>query len=194
MAESTGTKKNAVPILLGVIVVLLIAIVVGLVIKGNGKTASTTNAGSTATTSSASTSSTANQAGMASSTSSSFDPATATKVPSGMQPKDFVKKYYQSILNKQWAAAFKMQPAASQKGGTVADFQSTQEMYGMTAFQVTGSNVQNSAAQVSVSQNLGSNGMWTAMWTFAKYKGGWVVESRQVGMASSSTTTSSTGN
>lgn len=194
MAESTGTNKNAVPILLGIIAVLLVAIVVGLVIKGNNKSA--TPATSTASNSSASTSTTAtgNQAGMASSTSGTFDPASATKVPSGMQPKDFVKKYYQSILGKQWATAFKMQPAASQKGQTVADFQSTQQMYGMTAFEVTGSNTQGNTAQVSVSQNLGSNGIWTALWTFQKYKSSWVVESRQVGMSSSSSSTSSTGN
>jgi len=182
MAETTGTNKNAVPILLGVIALLLVAIVVGLLIKGNAKTdtAATTSTSSTASTAATST---GDQAGMASSTSDTFDPATATKVPSGTTPEDFVKQYYQAILDKKWDAAFKMQPAASQKGGTVADFQSTQEMYGMASFKITGSDVKDSAAQVSVSQDLGTNGNWTAMWTFAKYKTDWVVESRQVGMA-----------
>ena len=107
------------------------------------------------------------------------DPATATKVTG--EPKSFVSLYYQSILDKKFDVAFKMQPKASQTG-TVADFQSTQEMYGMKAFSIFSEVTGSTEATVVVRQDLGTNGIWNATWTFAKADGSWLVKERKVGM------------
>jgi hypothetical protein len=111
-----------------------------------------------------------------------FDKATATKVPSGQDPKAFVSAYYKAILDKKYDVAFKMQPAASQQGGTVQDFQGTQQMYGMKSFKIKDSQVQGEEATVQVEQDLGTNGTWGATWTFVKDGNTWLVKERQVQM------------
>lgn len=180
--EPAPAQNKTVIYLLGAIVVLLVALVAIFVVTSNNKTA--TPADSTAQTPSATTTNTpTTQPGMGSSTGATFDAASATKVPSGTTTEAYVKKYYQSILDKKFDVAFKMQPAASQQGQTVADFQQTQEqMYGMTAFKVVNSSTQGDTATVEVEQTLGANGTWGAIWTFVKYNGEWVVKSRQVQM------------
>jgi hypothetical protein len=75
-----------------------------------------------------------------------------------------------------------MQPAASQQGGTVQDFQGTQQMYGMKAFKVTNDQVQGDEATVQVEQDLGTNGTWGATWTFVRDGSTWLVKERQVQM------------
>ena len=167
-----------------VVVVLLVAFVaVVIVMSGGTKTATaptSTVAGTTATSTT--------QAGMSPSA-AGFDPATATKVPSSSDPVKFVTTYYQSILDKKWEEAFKMQPAASQVGQTVAAFQQTQEqMYGMTSFKIFSNKVGATDATVVVQQELGTNGTWSATWTFVKDKGTWLVQARKVAMGAPTAT------
>jgi hypothetical protein len=174
MAENSSNRT--VMILAGAVVILLIAFVAVVVLNSN---AGGTNTASTGTPAASSTASATSNPGVGSSASTAFDPATATKVTG--TPKAFVALYYQSIIDKKFDVAFKMQPKASQTG-TVADFQSTQEMYGMKAFtifsEVTGSN----EATVVVRQDLGTNGIWNATWTFSKADDSWLVKERKVGM------------
>jgi hypothetical protein len=120
--------------------------------------------------------------GMQPSTGAAFDPATATKVARGSTPEAHVKAYYQAILDKKWDVAFRMQPAASQAGKTVEQFRSTQEqMYGMTAFKVLSAKAEGDSATVEVEQTLRpENGTWIALWTFVRYNGNWVLETRAV--------------
>lgn len=160
--------------LVGVVALLLVALV--FVVMNANKTPETAG---TPTQPSAAASATSNP-GVAPST-TGFDPKTATKVPAGTEPKKYVSDYYQAILDKKWDVAFKMQPAASQQG-TVEDFQSTQTMYGMSAFKIVSSDVKGSEATVLVEQNLGKNGTWSASWTFVKEGADWLVKSRQVSM------------
>jgi len=181
MAENQPNNNRVVMMLAAAVVVLFIAFIAVVVLNTGAKnnSASTgTPAASTAAAASAASTET-NLPGIASS--ANFDPATATKVPSGKAPKDYVAGYYQAILDKKWADAFKMQPAASQSG-TVSDFQQTQTMYGMTSFQVKGGSVGSTDATVVVQQDLGSNGLWNATWTFVKTNGTWLVKERKVGM------------
>lgn len=180
--ESAPAQNKTVLILLGVIVVLLAALVAIFVVSRPAATPDTTSQGTTPP-AAAETSGTTAQAGMAPSTAGTFDPATATKVPGSTTPEAYAKLYYQSILDKKWEQAFKMQPAASQQGQSVAQFQQTQEqMYGMTAFKIVSAKIEGDTATVEVEQTLGANGTWGALWTFVKYNGGWVVKSRQVQM------------
>ena len=168
--------------LLSVVAVLLVVIVAIVIVTQQSKTvtqaADTTDQGTSAT----ATGSTGAMPGVGQSTGAAFDPATATKVPASEKPDAYVKRYYESILGKKWDVAFKMQPAASQAGGSVSDFEQTQTGYGMTAFKVITSNEQGDAATVEVEQDLGANGMWGVVWSFVKYQNGWVVQSRKVQM------------
>jgi hypothetical protein len=183
MAQNQQDMQKTIMILLGVVVVLLVAIVGIVVYTGQQKNSAAAGATSTVDTSSAATAPTTTtaQPGMAPSTAAPFDPATATKVPSGTTPQQFVSSYYQNILDKKYDVAFKMQPAASQQG-TVADFQATQQGYGMVSFKVVSSNVAADSATVDIEQNLGSNGLWGALWTLKKVGNDWYVESRAISM------------
>jgi hypothetical protein len=182
MAEN---NTNRIVMYLSIAVVVLLVAFVGVVIASSG--GAKTPAPSTATTPAATTTDTT-QAGMSSS--AAFDPATATKVPADSDPKKYVAAYYQAILDKQWEVAFKMQPAASQVGQTVGGFQQTQEqMYGMTKFDIAGSQIGSTEATVVVAQTLKEpNGVWTATWTFVKDAGTWLVQARKVNMGAPTTT------
>jgi hypothetical protein len=175
MAENNTNRT--VMLLAGAVVVLLIAFV-AVVMLNTGAAAVPTAAGPTATTPGTTTTATSNP-GMAAST--TFDKATATKVAAGETPKSFVSAYYQAIIDKKYDVAFKLQPAASQSG-TVADFKSTQEMYGMKAFTIFADTTGSTEATVVVRQDLGTNGVWNASWTFVKDGSDWLVKSRKVGM------------
>jgi hypothetical protein len=176
MAENSSNRT--VMILAGAVVILLIAFVAVVVLNSNAGTNTAANTGTTGTTGTAAATATSNP-GVGSSAAAAFDPATATKVTG--TPKAFVAAYYQSILDKKFDVAFKMQPKASQTG-TVADFQSTQEMYGMKAFAIFSEVTGSTEATVVIRQDLGTNGIWNATWTFAKADGSWLVKERKVGM------------
>lgn len=176
--EPAPAQNKTVVYLLGVIVVLLVALV-AIFFATRSSTPGTTSVAPQTTTPEATATA---MPGIKPSTGADFDPATGTKVPAGTTPDAYVKLYYQSILDKKWDVAFKMQPAASQVGGSVQGFQSTQTGYGMAAFKVLTSSSQGDTATVEVEQDLGTNGTWGALWTFVKYKSDWVVKSRQVQM------------
>jgi hypothetical protein len=182
MAQNPQDQQRTIMILLGVVVVLLVAIVGVVIYNGQPKTPAVASTSSLATgTTATGTGATAAQPGMAPSTAAPFDAKTATKVPSGTTPEKYVSTYYQSILDKKFDVAFKMQPASSQQG-TVADFQATQEGYGMASFKVISSNVAADTATVDIEQDLGANGKWGALWTLRKVGADWYVESRKISM------------
>lgn len=174
MAENNSNRL--VMILAGAVVVLLIAFVAVVMLNTGAKNSATASA---PTEPSAAASATSNPGVGSSAT--AFDPASATKVTGGKDPKSWVSGYYQAIIDKKWDAAFKMQPAASQTG-SVADFQSTQTMYGMKSFEVKSATVGSTEATVVIEQDLGPNGTWNATWTFAKSGSDWLVKARKVGM------------
>lgn len=180
MSENTQDTNRTMLYLLGVVVILLVVIVALVIVKaqGNNTAAITPNT----TTGAANAPSTTSMPGVSPSAGSQFDAKTATKVPASVDPKAYAEQYYQAILDKQWDKAFKMQPAASQAGGTAKDFEQTQVSYGMKSFKVVSSTASGDVATVVVQQDLGTNGKWTATWTFQKISGTWYVKSRQVAM------------
>jgi hypothetical protein len=177
--SSAPAQNKTVVYLLGAIAVLLVVLLGALYVRGQGSAPVPEAAAPQTTTE---TSAGASMPGIKPSTGADFDAATATKVPADSTPEAYVKLYYQSILDKKWDVAFKMQPAASQAGGSVEDFQSTQTGYGLQSFKVISAQIQGDTATVDVEQNLGQNGTWGVIWTFVKFEGGWVVKSRQVQM------------
>jgi len=185
MAEIQPNNSNRlVMYLAGAVVVLLVAFVAVVVIMSGNKNTTQTPVATTPSTTTSGTS----QGGMSPST-SGFDPATATKLPAGTDPKAYASQYYQAILDKKWDVAFKMQPAKSQAGQSVEAFQQTQEqMYGMTKFEVASSDIGSTEATVVVAQTLKDpNGVWTAIWTFVKADGTWLVKARAVNMGAPTT-------
>lgn len=181
MAEKNTNRT--VMILAGMVVVLLIGFVAVVMLtlntsNGNGSqnvAGTGTNPGSSAGTTGTS------MPGIA--PSSDFTTATATKVPAKQTPADYVKVYYQAIVDKKWDAAYKMQPAASQTGGA-ASFGATQESYGIIGFSVFSDNTAADTATVVVRLDLGAtNGIWNSTWNFVKVNGTWLVEGRsKIGM------------
>lgn len=179
---STGGNKTTI-YLLGAVAILLVGVIVAIVLAmQNNKTVDQAQNANTPTNGSTAATGTGAMPGVGSSAGAEFDPATATQVPSGEKPGDYVERYYQAILDKKWDVAFKMQPATSQQGGTVTDFEQTQTSYGMSAFEIVNSTEQGDVATVEVQQDLGQNGKWGVTWTFNKYNDGWVVQSRKVQM------------
>jgi Tfp pilus assembly protein PilN len=181
-AEKTAPDQSrTVVYLMGVVVVLLVVIVALVVIRSQSATTATTDAAAQLP---AGVTAGGSMPGVGSSTQAEFDAKNATKVPAGTKPGDYVKAYYAAILAKEWAKAFKMQPATSQQGSTADQFKSTQEQYGMKSFKVASSTEKGDAATVVVQQDLGTNGKWGATWTFVKSDDGktWLVKQRQVSM------------
>jgi hypothetical protein len=182
MAQNPQDNQRTMIYLLGVVIVLLVAIVVLVFVM---KQPATPVAGTNNTTQAPASGSALPGVG---SSQSGFDPATATKVPAGQEPKAYVALYYQNILDKKWDAAFKMQPATSQSGGNAQQFASTQQSYGMTSFKVLSSSTTGDQTTVVASQDLGTNGVWTATWTFQKSGSTWLVKQRAVAMGAPTTT------
>jgi hypothetical protein len=178
MSENASNNNRTVMMLLGVVVILLAALVVVVIMRQPATPVASTTTTAAAAASTAATS----MPGVGSSTAATFDPKTATKVPTGVQPKDFVAGYYQNIMDKKWAAAFAMQPATSRAGGTVADFQATEAGYGMTSFKLMGQKITGDTATVVIQQDLGTNGIWGATWTLVKNGSTWLVKTRTVSM------------
>jgi hypothetical protein len=178
MSEKTQDTNRTMLYLLGVVVVLLVVIVALVVVRAQG----TNQTAAVPPTTSAEAPANSAMPGVKPSTSADFDVKTATKVPSGTEPKAYVTTYYQSILDKKWDVAFKMQPAASQAGGTAKDFEQTQTGYGMKSFKIGSATVSGDTATVVAQQDLGTNGQWTVTWSFVKNGADWVVKSRAVAM------------
>lgn len=100
----------------------------------------------------------------------------------GLEPEAHVKAYYGAILAGKWQTAFDLQPEASKAGGSAAAFKETQKMYGMVSFEVTDRQVTTDIAVITVTQDLGANGLWKAAWTFEREGGAWIVKTRKVSM------------
>ncbi|HEY3317722.1 MAG TPA: hypothetical protein VGK50_04805 [Coriobacteriia bacterium] len=106
-----------------------------------------------------------------------FDPAKATKV-SG-DPKTHVDKYFSAIVKGDYATAFKLLPVDKQAQGEEA-FASQIKGYGMSKYELGKADIGTDKATVQATVQT-SGGPFTYIWSFVKYKGAWVVESRKIG-------------
>jgi len=171
--ESTAAPKNkSVVILLVVIIALLAAAVAYFVLADKGATDTTTTDGT-------STEGTATPpAGMPGSTSTEFDPATATVVAEGLTPEQHVTSYFESVVGGDYATAFKMLPATKQaEYGDEAAFASQLTGYGITSFTIDG--VTEGADQTEVTATaVMPGGNFQYLWTFVKDGDNWLVKSR----------------
>lgn len=107
-----------------------------------------------------------------------FDPAKATKVPAGMDPKVFVENYFKAIVKADYATAYNMLPVDKKQSYGSADAFGTQ-LKSYKASGYTMGKTATSGKDVTVEATLKTpSAPFGYTWTLEKYKTGYVVKSR----------------
>ncbi len=109
-----------------------------------------------------------------------FDPKTATKVPSGSDPKKFVDEYYAAVMKDDYATAFKHLPADKQTGSSPDALKQQIEGYGVTGYTITSGAQQGDQYLVNADQVTSSYGTFSNTWVFVKNGNAWVLQSKAV--------------
>ncbi len=172
MEESTGTTpapNRSIVIVLSVIVVLLLA-VVGYFLFVD-KPATNTAATDTAATD------TGAPAGMTGTTGVAFDPATATKVPEGETPEQYVVAYFDAVVAGDFQTAYDRLPADKKAAQDAAAFSEQLKGYGVTSYTIDSSVEEGEEAKVTATATM-PGGDFQYLWTFVKDGNGWLVKSR----------------
>ena len=177
--ETPRKSANLVVIILVVVVVILAAGIGVLMLKPDSSS-DVPVAASDGTGANGSAATTA-PAGMGSTTPVAFDPATATKVPSGTTPEEFVKQYHEDVIAGKFAAAYAMLPLDKQKSyGSAAAYEAQVKAYGVTSYELgtpatSGDDVSIAATMVTPQMPI------TYTWTLTKVGDVWYVKSRTMG-------------
>lgn len=179
MSEQVNNSQKTVVMALIAIAVLLVAIIGVIVVQGQSSNIPTPVTGDQGTPDGA-------QGGMpggapATVPSVDFDVATATKVPAGVEPEQFVRNYYELCSQKKYDEAYTMLPLATQQYyGDAEKFKGTLESYGITEFEVeSASGTDTEVKVVGVQQAQGMAFAYT--WTMVKEGDAWYVKSREMG-------------
>lgn len=172
------TDQQTLAIGLGVIAVLL-AVIVGLIVYFQGQRTAIPEPTGQAGTAPAPAGQQA-PAGMGQQAAAAFDPKTATKVPKGVEPEEFVKGYYEACEKGDWTAAFNALPAAKKAGNSPEALKEQVTGYGIKSYKITSAKVEGDKATVTVDQVTGQYGTFENTWTFVKKDGVWLVESKAV--------------
>lgn len=160
--------------LLGVVAVLLAGIVGVLLLKPANADVATVDPAAVAADPNAAAQP---PAGMGGAPSEPFDPKTAT--PADGDPKAHVEKYFNAIVKKDFATAFKLLPKDKQAQGQEA-FAAQIQGYGMNKFTMGKADIKDDTAVVEATAET-SGGPFTYIWSFKKVDGKWLVESRKIG-------------
>ncbi len=172
MPEQAVRKTNpTVMIALVVVLLVLAAAVVYLFTQGNqSKTATTTPTAATQTQSTA----------VAAATDDTpFDAATATKVPSGQTPEEYLNAYFVACEKGDWETAFNMLPLGKKNYYQTADAFGTQLAgYGISAHKVTVQDGGTDTEVVYIGSMTTSAGEMGYPWTFVKVDGDWYLKTR----------------
>jgi hypothetical protein len=111
---------------------------------------------------------------------SSFDPASATKVPAGTTPEKYVDEYYAAVMKKDYKTAFAHLPADKQAGSSPDALKQQIEGYGITGYKVTSATQQGDQFSVNADQVTSSYGTFANTWVFVKDGNVWLVQSKAV--------------
>lgn len=190
MSEEPRNQNQMVMYLMGGIIVLLVA-VVGILVARNNSPAANIAPVPNATAANPAPSGQAQDPaggqtgaptgmGGAPAAPANFDPKTATKVPNGMTPKQFVEEYYKAIEAGKWDEAFKHLPADKQASQDVASFKAQIEGYGVNGYSVGEETKQGSDVVVSADQVTTSYGTFMNGWVFTKDGESFVLKSKAV--------------
>jgi hypothetical protein len=176
MSEQTNNSNQMLVIGLAVVAVLLVAIV-GLLIWQQSQASQvpaptvTTPAGGTG-------SGAAQMPATGAPAPVEVDPASATKVPEGSSPLEFVTEYHEAVQAGDYAKAYKMLPVEKQQSyGNAESYESQVKAYGISGFEI-GEPVESEdtfsvdAAQITPQMPI------TYTWNFEKIDGTWYCASR----------------
>jgi hypothetical protein len=164
-------NNRTVTYLLGAVAVLLVVIVALVVLRGQPSTGP-----GTAGTGSTDTSIPANMGGTLPAD-IPFDPATATKVPAGETPKQYVENYYKAVLAKDYAKAYALLPADKKAATDEKAFGAQLDGYGLTGYKMGEVTTTGDTTTVGASMSA-PGGEFEYLWTFVKVGDGYVVKSR----------------
>ena len=175
-------KQQQLVIGLIVVAVILAGAIVIIATRPNS-TASNTNQ-STVTTSTASgtgAAGNATDAGTGTSTdTTTFDASTATKVPSGQTPAQFVEAYYKAVVGGNFTGAYDYLPQAKKEGQSKADFATQLKSYGITSYKMGSSNQSGDTLTIDADEITAGYGTFTTIWTFVQQNGSWLLKSKAV--------------
>lgn len=171
--EETNTAPNrTVVILLGVIALLLVAIVAFFMFSNGDKAGTAGTEGTTGTTS------TGTSTGMPGTTQAGpFDPATATKVPDGETPEQYVVAYFDAVVAGDFKTAYDRLPADKKAAQDEASFAQQLTGYGVSAYTIDSATEEGEEAKVTATATM-AGGSFQYLWTFVKDGEGWLVKSR----------------
>jgi len=180
--ETTKSSTNPIIIVLVVVVVVLAAGLVYMVWNSNNSdVVSTSPAGQTPVMPPANTGTNMGTTGGTPAPAANFDPATATKVPAGTTPEDFVKLYHEDVIAGKYAEAYKMLPLDKQQSyGDAASYEEQVKAYGITSYELgspaaNGDDLSIAATQVTPQMPI------TYTWSFKKVGDVWYVTARNMG-------------
>jgi hypothetical protein len=187
MSEETQSNNQQMIVIALVVIAVLLAAIVGVVIWQQSKAASTipspttTGATAPAATPPAGMGGAAGGSAAAPAAAGPFDAKTATKVPAGTTPEQFLKGYGDNILANKYAAAYKMLPLDKQQSyGDAAAYEAQVKAYGITKFNMGKATTSGDTMSI-VSEQVTPQMPITYTWAFKKVGGQWFVESRTMG-------------
>jgi uncharacterized membrane protein len=185
MSEQTQTNNTLVIAL--VVIAVLLAAIVGVIIyrQNTAVPAVTATAPATTPAPAEGSASGAMGGGMGgatggTSTPAEVDPATATKVPNGTDPAEYVNAYYEACAKGDWQAAYDMLPADKKAGNSPDALKEQVSGYGIESFTVSKAEIKGDSASVNAEQVTGQYGTFVNTWTFTKDGETWLVASKAV--------------
>jgi hypothetical protein len=163
-------NKRQMQLIFGLIVVAVV-LAAGIVIYATRSTPTTTAANNNTTT--PSTSSTNPVA------TAPFDAETATKVPAGQTPEQFVEGYYKAVVAGDFANAYKLLPQTKKQAQSEAEFITQLKGYGITSFKMDPANKNGTSMTITVEETTASyGGGFATVWTFIQQSGTWLLKSK----------------
>lgn len=186
MSEQTQNTNQMVVIGLAVVAVLLVAIVGVLVYQQTNAVPAPTSPVAPADAGGAMGGAPAGMgsapAGMGGAAASAeFDPATATKVPSGTTPLEFVTAYHEAVAAGEFDKAYKMLPVEKQQSyGNAEAYAEQVKAYGISGFEI-GDPVEEGDTFSVVATQITPQMPIAYMWTFKKVDDTWFCAARTMG-------------
>lgn len=171
MPDSTVKKSN--PVTIGILLVLVVALVATLVYLWQSRQVAqpTTQAPVQAPA--------GMPGGMPSTAPAPFDPATATKVPEGKTPEEFLTAYLVACENGDWDTAFASLPLGKQQQyGSAQAFGSQLATYGIVGHDVREVSATDDQIVIAGIMETSQQGKWSYDWTFKQEGGVWYAADR----------------
>ncbi|MBA4370655.1 MAG: hypothetical protein C0418_03635 [Coriobacteriaceae bacterium] len=110
-----------------------------------------------------------------------FDPKTATKVPAGQTPEQYLKGYHEAVVAKKFDVAYKMLPLAQQQSyGDATGYGEQVAAYGITSFELGKATVAGDETVIAATMQTPQMPI-AYTWTFKKVGGTLYCAARKMG-------------